>query len=150
VPDAALNDLPSPDSNSLAMVVRHVGGNLLSRFTNFLAEDGEKPWRDRDAEFETRSYTRAEVDDWWTRGWDALEAQLGALTDGDLDRTVHIRGQPLTVRAALLRSLAHIAYHVGQIVLLARVAVGGEWRSLSIPKGQSQQFLQHLLARRPA
>src|SRR3954471_8104605 len=99
VSDDALNALPQADANSIAMIVRHVGGKLASRFTGFLTEDGEKPWRERDAEFETRDYTRAEVQEWWARGWDVLERELGALGDGDLARAVRIRGQSLTVHA---------------------------------------------------
>jgi hypothetical protein len=140
ISDAALDHVPAPDANSIAMIVRHLGGNLASRFTNFLTEDGEKPWRDRDAEFETREYARAAVLDGWARGWDALEGALGALGDDDLGRAVRIRGQSLTVHAALCRSLSHVAYHVGQIVLLARGSSGEAWQSLSIPKGQSTEY----------
>jgi hypothetical protein len=138
--DGALNHVSAPDANSAAMIVRHLGGNLASRFTDFLTTDGEKPWRDRDAEFETRAYRRDEVETWWRRGWDVLEAQLAALTDADLARTVTIRGQPLSVHAALARSSAHAAYHVGQLVLLARMTAEGPWRSLSIPKGESAAY----------
>ena len=140
VSDATLNLRMTDDGNSIAMIARHVGGNLASRFTGFLTEDGEKPWRDRDAEFETRDYTRREVQEWWARGWDVLERELGALDDGDLARAVRIRGQSLTVHAALCRSLSHVAYHVGQIVLLARGTSGEAWQSLSIPKGQSAEY----------
>ena len=140
VSDDALNRRSTDDGNSIAMIARHVGGNLASRFSQFLSEDGEKPWRDRDAEFETREYGRDEVQTWWARGWDVLERELGALGDGDLARTVRIRGQSLTVHAALCRSLSHVAYHVGQIVLLAREARGEAWQSLSIPKGQSAEY----------
>jgi len=140
VSDEALNRRLTEEGNSIAMIARHVGGNLASRFSGFLTEDGEKPWRDRDAEFETRDYTRPEVREWWARGWDVLERELGALDDGDLARAVRIRGQSLTVHAALCRSLSHVAYHVGQIVLLARGTSGEAWQSLSIPKGQSAEY----------
>jgi hypothetical protein len=138
--DAALNHVPAPDGNSAAMIVRHLGGNLASRFTDFLTTDGEKPWRDRDAEFETRAYTRDEVEAWWRGGWDVLETQLAALADADLTRTVTIRGQPLSVHAALTRSAAHAAHHVGQLVLLARMTAEGPWHWLSIPKGESAAY----------
>lgn len=138
--DAALNRVPAPDGNSAAMIVRHLGGNLASRFTDFLAADGEKPWRDRDAEFATRAYDRAEVDEWWARGWGVLEGALAELADADLGRAVAIRGQPLTAHAALARSLAHAAHHVGQLVLLAREAAEGPWRWISIPKGGSAAY----------
>lgn len=138
--DGALNHVPAPDGNSAAIIVRHLGGNLVSRFTDFLATDGEKPERDRDSEFRDGAYTRAEVEAAWARGWGVLEAALGGLGDGDLGRTVTIRGQPLSVHAALCRSLAHAGYHVGQIVLLARAGAEGEWRWISIPKGASEAY----------
>jgi uncharacterized damage-inducible protein DinB len=140
MPDGELNRVPAPDANSAAMVVRHMSGNLVSRFTNFLSEDGEKPNRDRDAEFDERDYTRAEVSAFWARGFAVLDGALVSLTDADLERIVTIRAQPMTVHAALSRSLAHLAYHVGQIVLLARITAAGPWKSLSIPKGQSAQY----------
>jgi len=140
MPDEALNRVPSREGNSAAMIVRHVSGNLISRFRNYLTEDGEKPDRDRDREFDERPYTRAEMLELWTRGWAVLDANVGALTDADLARTVTIRQQPMTVHASLSRSLAHVAYHVGQIVLLAREHADHDWESLSIPRGQSQQY----------
>jgi uncharacterized damage-inducible protein DinB len=140
LPDDALDRVPSPDGNSAAMIVRHLGGNLASRFTDFLTTDGEKPWRMRDAEFADATYTRAEVNEWWARGWDVLEGTLATLTDADLTRTVTIRQQPLSVHAALARSLAHVAYHVGQLVLLARQATGASWQWISIPKGGSDAY----------
>ena len=138
--DEALNRVPSPDGNSAAMIVRHMGGNLASRFTDFLTTDGEKPWRERDAEFAEATYTRADVDGWWASGWDVLEGTLATLTDTDLARTVVIRRQPLSVHAALARSLAHVAYHVGQLVLLSRQAAGASWQWISIPKGGSDAY----------
>ena len=143
-PDDALNLVPSPEGNSVAMIVRHVGGNLVSRFTDFLTTDGEKPDRDRDREFETRSYSRAEVEAWWQKGWSAVETALAGLDDDTMGTTVTIRQQPLTVHAALSRSIAHIAYHVGQLVLLARMYTAGPWESLSIPRGQSEAFNRKL------
>jgi hypothetical protein len=140
MPDDALNRVPSPEGNSAAMIVRHVSGNLVSRFTNFLTEDGEKPDRDRDREFDERPYTRAEMNEMWARGWSVLDANVGPLGDQDLSRTVSIRQQPMSVHAALCRSLAHIAYHVGQLVLLARMTAERDWQSLSIPRGESQQY----------
>jgi hypothetical protein len=137
MPDAALNHVPSPDGNSAAMIVRHVSGNLVSRFTDFLTTDGEKPWRDRETEFAERGYSRAEVDAMWAEGFLVLTQALGELTAADLTREVTIRRQALTVHAALCRSLAHVAYHVGQIVLLARERAEAPWQSLSIPRGQS-------------
>ena len=140
MPDEALNHVPSPEGNSVAMLVRHVSGNLVSRFTNFLTEDGEKPDRDREAEFVERPYTRAEIGEMMQRGFGVVDTTLASLTDDDVARTVTIRGQPMTVHAALTRSLAHIANHMGQIILIAKMTVTGEWQSLSIPRGQSQAF----------
>jgi hypothetical protein len=149
MPDGALNHVPLPEGNSVAMLVRHVSGNLVSRFTNFLTEDGEKPDRDREAEFEERPYTRAEIGEMMRRGFGAVDAALDSLTDDDVARTVAIRGQPMTVHAALTRSLAHIANHMGQIILIARMTVTNEWQSLSIPRGQSQAFNASMGADKP-
>lgn len=149
MPDDALNHVPSPEGNSVAMLARHVSGNLVSRFTNFLVEDGEKPDRDRDAEFVERPYTRAEVNGMMRRGFDVVDATLASLNDDDVARTVTIRGQAMTVHAALTRSLAHIANHMGQIILIARITAAGPWQSLSIPRGQSQSFNASMGADKP-
>jgi len=140
MPDDALNVIPGTECNSVAMIVAHMSGNLRSRFTNFLTEDGEKPWRERDEEFASRICTRADVLKLWADAWSVLEGEVTPLTDADLARTVTIRQQPLTVHAALCRSISHVAYHVGQIVLLARMYADGPWESLSIPKGQSAAY----------
>ncbi len=129
---------PAADgANSVATLAWHMGGNLASRFTDFVTTDGEKPWRHRDDEFAARTPTREEITAHWDRGWDVLFTALAALTDADLARDVTIRSRPLTVLAALHRSLTHAAYHVGQIVLVARVLRGADWQWLSIPPGQS-------------
>lgn len=135
LPDAALDRVPAPDANSAAMLVRHVSGNLVSRFTDFLATDGEKPWRDRESEFVERSYSRAEVDAMWATGWSVLEGTLASLADADLGREVTLRDQKLSVHAALCRALSHVSYHVGQLVLLAREGADAGWQWISIPKG---------------
>jgi hypothetical protein len=142
VPDSALNAVPARDGNSIAMIVRHVSGNLVSRFTDFLTTDGEKPDRDRDREFDEREYSRADVDRLWKAGWAVLETQLATLRDSDMEKQVTIRQQSLSVHAALSRSLAHISYHVGQLVLLGRMHAAGEWEWLSIPKGNSRSYNQ--------
>lgn len=143
VSDAGLNRVLAPDGNSIAMLARHIGGNLKSRFTDFLVSDGEKPWRDRDSEFVDGTLTRTAVDEIWTSGWGVLERELAALSDDDLTKTVQIRGTPLTVHEALCRSVTHTASHVGQIVLLARILADDEWKWITIPKGQSQQYNQN-------
>jgi hypothetical protein len=140
MPDEQLNRVLAPEGNSAAMIVRHVSGNFVSRFTNFLTEDGEKPNRERDREFDERPYSRTEVSELWAKGFAVLDSALAPLGDDDLGRTVTIRQQPMTVHGALTRSLAHLAYHVGQIVLLARIHAAGPWESLSIPRGQSQTY----------
>ena len=136
LPDAQLADAAG-SSNSIAIIVWHLAGNLTSRFTDFLTSDGEKPWRDRDSEFLARQLTRAELQAKWEDGWRVLFAALSALTDADLAKTVTIRGQPHTVAEALHRSLAHASYHVGQIVFVAKALRGADWRYLSIPPGRS-------------
>ena len=123
--------------NSIATLAWHVSGNLKSRFTDFLIADGEKPWRDRDAEFKSRRVTKSELLEKWEEGWGVLFATLRDLTDSDLGRSVTIRGYPLSAAEALHRSLAHISYHVGQIVFIAKAMRGKEWENLSIPPGQS-------------
>lgn len=138
--DAALNRVTAPEGNSAAMIVRHMSGNFKSRFTDFLDSDGEKPWRDREAEFAERSYSRAEVDAMWAEGWDVVKRAIDGLTDEDLSRTVTIREQPLSVHAALSRSLAHAAYHVGQLVLLGREGATEQWKWITIPRGGSAQY----------
>ena len=137
--DAALSARP-PAGNSIATICWHVAGNLQSRFTDFLTTDGEKPWRDREDEFAPRHVPRKELLAQWEQGWNALFSALDTLTDAELTRTVMIRQQPLSVQEALFRSLAHAAYHVGQVVAAARAQLGDTWRFLSIPPGQSDQY----------
>lgn len=129
------------ESNSIAALIRHMGGNMRSRWTDFLTTDGEKPWRNRDAEFEVpRGTGRAQLLEDWESGWSCLFAALEALQAEDLGRTVTIRGEPHTVLQAIHRQLVHYAYHTGQIVLLARHHAGGRWTTLSIPRGGSGAF----------
>jgi hypothetical protein len=139
----------SGEDNSIVAVCWHVSGNLVSRFTNFLTEDGEKAWRHREEEFDARTVTRAELSLKWEGAWAILLDALAALTDDDLFRTVTIRQQPLSVHEALHRSLAHTSYHVGQIVYVAKTLRGSQWTSLSIPRGQSDAYRQHPTRDRP-
>jgi len=142
--EAAIDQLSDSDlstdgpngGNSIAVMCWHVAGNLQSRFTQFLTTDGEKPWRQRDDEFVTRGYSHADVERLWAEGWQVLEHTLSELSEADLGRTVMIRGESLSVHAALCRALAHVSYHTGQIVLLARMVGADEWKSLSIPKAR--------------
>jgi len=141
VSDEQLHTTIDPDSNSLAVIVKHVGGNLRSRFTEFLTADGEKPDRHRDSEFEMPDRaTRDQMIAGWEAGWSAALGAIEALTPEDLDRTVHIRHEAFLVVEALNRSVTHTAMHVGQIVMLAKHLAGPKWKSLSIPKGQSAAF----------
>ncbi len=133
---------PEPDSNSISIIVKHIVGNMLSRFTNFFTEDGEKPWRHRETEFENAYKTIAELTTAWEDGWKVLFDLLNKMTESDLDKLVYIRNQGHTVTEALNRQLAHYAYHIGQIVYIAKVIKGGSWESLSIPKGGSTTFNQ--------
>ena len=141
---------PGPaNGNSIAIICWHVSGNLRSRFTDFLATDGEKPWRKRDEEFDRRTVTRSELLSKWTIGWDVLFSTLATLTDDDLMKTVTIRGQAQAVHEALNRSLAHTSYHVGQIVYLAHAYAGDGWRYLTIAPGQSTAYEKTLAAPNP-
>jgi len=150
VPDPALSQPGPATGNSLATICWHVSGNLRSRFTDFLTTDGEKPWRHREEEFARRTLTRAELMAQWEGGWDVLFATLRGLTDADLERTVHIRGQPFRVHEALHRSLAHVSYHVGQVVYLAHSIQGAAWRYLSIPPGGSAAYNANPTHEKPA
>ena len=138
--DADLHRQIDPESNSIAVIVKHVAGNLRSRFRDFLTTDGEKPDRNRDAEFEmTDAASREEILRWWNDGWRVVLGAIESLTPEDLERTVTIRREELLVVEALHRSVAHTAYHVGQIVYVARHLAGPGWKSLSIPKGRSAE-----------
>lgn len=146
VSDADLTCTLDPEMNSIAIVVKHLAGNMLSRWTDFLTTDGEKPTRNRDSEFEAPPATRVELLQLWERGWASLFASLEGLTDADLPRTVTIRGEAHSVLQAINRQVAHISYHVGQIVLLAKHFQCDNWKSLSVPRGQSQEFNRKVLA----
>ena len=132
---------PGPNNgNSLAVICWHISGNLQSRFTDFLESDGEKPWRQREEEFAARTVTRAELLAKWATGWNVLLSTLGTLRDEDLGAEVAIRGRSLLVHEALFRAMAHISYHVGQIVYLAHAHRGEGWKYLSIPPGGSAAY----------
>ena len=142
---AQLNDeqffaAPDPESNSVAIIVKHLAGNMHSRFTDFLTSDGEKPDRNRDREFlADNNARREELLSSWEQNWQLVFETLNSLHPEDLERTVTIRGEPHSVLQAINRQVAHYAYHVGQIVFLAKHWKGAEWRTLSVPKGQSEQ-----------
>jgi len=130
----------SIDANSISIIVKHMVGNMLSRWTNFLTEDGEKIWRQRDQEFEDTYTSKNELIENWKKGWTCLFDALKPLKENDLEQIIYIRNQGHTVTEAINRQLAHYSYHVGQIVLLGKLLKGDNWQSLSIPKGKSSKY----------
>jgi hypothetical protein len=140
VNDEQLTRSLDPESNSIAIIVKHMAGNMRSRWTDFLNTDGEKPERHRDSEFEDPPVTRASLMLLWESGWECVFRALGPLDDADLTRTVYIRTEPYSVMQAISRQTTHYAYHVGQIVYLAKHFQSSEWKSLSIPRGKSREF----------
>ena len=146
-PDDALTRIITSDSNSIAVIVHHVRGNMCSRWTDFLTTDGEKPGRHRDEEFIEAPTSRDTILWWWEEGWKVCLDTLATLTPADLTRTITIRSQPLSVVDTLYRNLAHTSYHVGQIVLLAKAFAGNDWTTLSIPRGGSDTYTQQLRQR---
>ncbi|RZL30749.1 MAG: DUF1572 domain-containing protein [Pedobacter sp.] len=128
------------ESNSIAMIVKHLCGNMLSRFTDFLTSDGEKEWRNRDAEFENDIVDKTDLLAKWDEGWQCLFNAINTLTEQDLSKEIYIRNQGHTVTEAINRQLAHYPYHVGQIVFLGKMLCNQNWQSLSIPKGNSKNF----------
>jgi hypothetical protein len=130
-----------PESNSIAILIKHLAGNMRSRFTDFLTSDGEKPNRNRDQEFEiTPATTRADVLRWWEEGWNRVFGSVAELKPEDLLRTVTIRGEPHTVLQAINRQLAHYSAHIAQMIFLAKHLRSSEWKTLSIPRGKSKEF----------
>jgi uncharacterized damage-inducible protein DinB len=149
-PDEDLFAALDAESNSIAIIVKHMAGNMRSRWRDFLTTDGEKPDRDRDTEFEDPPKTRKELMEMWERGWKYLFDALGSLTDADLTKTVTIRAAPHSVMQAINRQVTHCAHHAGQIVFLAKhfaVKATGKWESLSVPRGQSKEFTAKVVAK---
>ena len=128
------------DSNSVAIIVKHIAGNMLSRWMHFLTEDGEKTWRKRDEEFKDTFTSKEELIDEWTKAWNCLFEALRPLNENDLEHIIYIRNQGHSVTEAINRQMMHYAYHVGQIVFLGKLMRSGDWQSLSIPKGQSKVY----------
>ena len=146
VSDEQLQTTLDPESNSLAIIVKHMAGNMRSRWTDFLTTDGEKPDRNRDSEFEQPPVNRAELMRIWEDGWSRLFAAIEPLADADLGRTVTIRGEAHYVMQAIHRQVAHYAYHCGQIVFLAKHLQSENWKCLSVPRKKSGEFNQRVLA----
>ena len=138
--EADLHFTPAADNNSIAVIIQHMHGNMLSRWTNFLSSDGEKEWRRRDAEFEEQNLNRQQIIDHWEEGWKCFLDALHSLTVNDLEKNIVIRGESLTVTDAINRQLAHYPYHIGQMILIAKMIKKHNWENLSIPKGQSIAF----------
>ena len=136
IPDSELDWQANEDCNSVVAIIKHLWGNMLSRWTDFLTADGEKPWRQRDAEFENETISRAHLMAKWEEGWAGMFSAFSKINDADLDKIVRIRNEKLTVMAAINRQLAHYSYHVGQIVYIAKIRKGKEWDSLSIPRNK--------------
>lgn len=144
VPEAKMHHHPE-ESNSLAVIVKHMTGNMRSRWSHLFGSDGETAGRNRDAEFAEDGRTKLEILEEWATGWKVFFTAFDALEPADLRRTINIRGESISVIEALQRQLAHYAHHTGQIVYLAKAVVGSDWQSLSIPKGESVAFNQHML-----
>jgi hypothetical protein len=140
LPDEALFSQYNAESNSVAIIVSHIAGNMMSRFTDFLTTDGEKPWRDRDAEFEGKLSSRQDLMKYWDKGWACLLQTLASLKDEDLETMIYIRNDGHTVTEALNRQLAHYPYHIGQIVYIAKMSADERWHSLSIPRNKSNDY----------
>ena len=139
-----LDFLPAEECNSIAMIIQHIHGNMLSRWTHFLTADGEKEWRKRDKEFKKQTFTKAQLIDLWNDGWDCFIAALQSLSEDDLQKTIYIRSQPLSVIDAINRQFAHYPYHVGQIIYAAKILKNKQWQNLSVPKGKSAEFNNEL------
>jgi hypothetical protein len=149
LPDDRLHVALDANTNSIAVIMKHVAGNLLSRWTDFLTTDGEKPGRNRDGEFVDEFTSRDELTAFWESGWQRLFDSLAELTPADLARTVIIRGEPHSVPLAMQRSLAHCGYHVGQIILIARILAGDQWDTITIPRAASAAFNQKVWGKGP-
>ena len=137
---AQLHEALHPETNSIAVIMKHMAGNMRSRWTEFLTTDGEKPWRHRDNEFVDDIASREELRQIWERGWECVFAAMDKLSDDDLGKEVKIRGEAHTVIRAIQRQIDHNAYHTGQIVLIARILAGDEWTNLSVPRGESEEY----------
>jgi hypothetical protein len=144
--DEQLQTAIDPESNSVAIIVKHMAGNMRSRWTDFLTTDGEKPDRNRDSEFEEPPTTRTDLLSFWEDGWSCLLGALEGLTDADLGRTITIRGEAHSVMQAINRQVAHYSYHSGQIVFLAKHLKSSEWKCLSVPRKQSAEFNRRVQA----
>jgi hypothetical protein len=145
--DEQMQVQPNNESNSIAIIIHHLHGNMLSRWTNFLTEDGEKAWRNRDEEFELHKASKEQLIQLWNEGWSVLLHTLSSLSEADLSNTVTIRKEPLSVIDAINRQIAHYSYHVGQIVFLGKWIKGSEWKTLSIARKGSADFNEKMMGK---
>lgn len=143
--DSDIHWQPNTESNNIAIIVKHLSGNMISRWTDFLTSDGEKPNRHRDQEFKDTITSVEQLITVWEKGWNQVFATLDSLKSEDLGKSVYIRGEEHTVIEAIERQIAHCSYHIGQIVYIAKLLKGNDWESLSIPLGKSEEFLQAML-----
>lgn len=146
--EADFHFTPNKENNSIAIIIQHMAGNMLSRWTNFLTSDGEKEWRNRDIEFEDQPLSHQQLIDYWEKGWSCFLNTLQQLTPNDLLKTIYIRQESLLVIDAINRQLAHYPYHVGQIVYIAKIIKDKNWQTLSIAKGNSKQYNQQLFGKK--
>lgn len=139
---------PNQDSNSIATIIKHLSGNMLSRWTDFLTTDGEKEWRHRDSEFERIFYTdKDDIIERWEKGWECVFNAMNSLNENDLSKIIYIRKEPHTVIQAINRQISHYGYHIGQIVYLARFLAKDNWNSLSIPRGKSNDYNEKMMGK---
>lgn len=140
--DEELHHAPSAELNSVAILMKHISGNMISRWTNFRTEDGEKPWRNREKEFNDDIESRKELLEYWEKGWNTLFESLTSIGKDEINDIIYIRNEGHTILEAVERHLAHVAYHTGQIVMLAKWMRGESWETLTIPKGKTEKFNQ--------
>ena len=145
--DADFHFQPNEESDNIAIIIQHVAGNMLSRWTNFLTTDGEKEWRNRDMEFEEQNLTKQKLIDFWEKGWHCCLGTWNSLTEDDLLKTIYIRSEGLLAIDAINRQLAHYPYHVGQIIYLAKIIKDKDWQNLSIAKNNSEIFNRQIQAK---
>jgi hypothetical protein len=146
IPDEGLFWQYNPESNSIAMIVQHLSGNMLSRWSDIFNSDGEKAWRNRDKEFKQVINTREELEAAWAKGWDQLFETLNTLTEVDLERIIYIRNEPHTVMEAIMRQVGHYPSHVGQIIYVGKMFLNSGWESLSIPRNGSDEFNRKMMS----
>ncbi|MGI8950587.1 MAG: DUF1572 family protein [Chitinophagaceae bacterium] len=135
---------PSEESNNIAIIIQHLRGNMISRWTNFLTDDGEKPWRKRDSEFEDKDLQQEELLKLWNEGWKCLFDEMKKLQPEDVTKPILLRSETMPVFDAIMRQFGHVAYHVGQIIVIAKMLKDADWKTLTIPKGKSEEYFEQM------